>query len=94
MLWKRDRIIAKTKSKYWRTNTKFGIRVPKTVEETLRLDEENGNDFWGKALKKEMKNVCVAYKPHVSHTTGEIRKGKAKDLIGCTEISCRCRGER
>ena len=36
-----------------------------------------------------MKNVCVAYKPHVSHTPGEIRKGKAKELIGYTEISCR-----
>jgi hypothetical protein len=89
VLRRRDRIISKAKTKYWRTNSKFGIRLPKTVEEALRIDRENGNDFWEKALKKEMTNVRVSYKPHEAHTPDEIRQGKAKELIGYTEISCR-----
>ena len=36
-------IIAKIKAKYWcKTNT-FGIRVPKSVNEALAIDRENGN---------------------------------------------------
>jgi hypothetical protein len=35
----RKRIIAKLKKKYWRTEYKFGIRLPKTVEEeALEID--------------------------------------------------------
>eukprot|EP00957_Ditylum_brightwellii_P171447 13051798-Ditylum_brightwellii.AAC.1 len=30
---KRNRIINKVKSKYWRISNKFGIRLPKTVDE-------------------------------------------------------------
>ena len=43
---KRERIIAKVKSKYWMKTRKFGIRVPKTVEEAKRLDQENGDHQW------------------------------------------------
>ena len=35
---KKDRIIAKVKSRYWRTTHKFGIRLPRTVEEALRAN--------------------------------------------------------
>jgi hypothetical protein len=49
VLRKRNRIVAKVK-RYWRTTHKFGIRVPKTVEEALSIDDETGNDFWRKAL--------------------------------------------
>ena len=34
-LKKRNRAIAKVKSKYWRTSHKFGIRVPKSIDEGL-----------------------------------------------------------
>jgi hypothetical protein len=47
-------MICKVKSKYWRTTHKFGIRLPKTVEEAYRIDRETGPDFWRKAIKKEM----------------------------------------
>ncbi|KAI2501062.1 Reverse transcriptase (RNA-dependent DNA polymerase) [Fragilaria crotonensis] len=53
--------VAKVK-RYWRTTHKFGIRVPKTVEEALAIDEETGTDFWRKALGKEMTKVKVAWK--------------------------------
>ena len=59
VLRKRNRIVAKVK-RYWRTTHKFGIGLPKTVEEALAIDEETGTDFWRKALAKEMAKVKVA----------------------------------
>ena len=35
-LKKRNRVIANVKSKYWRTTHKFGIRVPKSINEAYR----------------------------------------------------------
>ena len=51
---KRDVIISKVKTKYWRTTHKFGIRVPKDVDEALRLDQESfpPNTFWYDAIQK------------------------------------------
>ena len=46
VLKKRNRIIAKVKSKYWVRTHKFGIRVPKSVAEAKRLDKANGNTLW------------------------------------------------
>ena len=57
VLKKRNRILAKVKSKYWLRTHKFGIRVPKTVAEAIALDKENGNTLWWDAICKEMKNV-------------------------------------
>ena len=33
---------------------KYGVRVPRTVKEALRFDEENDNSFWADAISKEM----------------------------------------
>ena len=48
--------------------------MPKTVEDALRIDKENGDDRWAKATKKEMDKVYVAFdikergdKPPVGH---------------------------
>ena len=35
--------------------------MPKTVEEALKLDKENGNTLWYDAITKEMKNVRIAF---------------------------------
>ena len=49
--WVRDtvrhryRIVAKVKSKYWRTSHKFGIRGPKTAKEAYEIDRQSGSDF-------------------------------------------------
>ena len=56
VLQKRSRIINKVKSKYWKRTHKYGIRLPHSVEEALRIDEETGTDFWRLAIEKEMKN--------------------------------------
>ena len=45
-LKKRERILAKVKSKYWVRTHKVGIRIPKSVEEAKRFDRENGNTLW------------------------------------------------
>ncbi|KAI2513146.1 Reverse transcriptase (RNA-dependent DNA polymerase) [Fragilaria crotonensis] len=47
---KRDRIIAKVKSKHWQQTHKYGIRIPKTVQEALAIDKENGNMLWWDAI--------------------------------------------
>ena len=58
---KRDRALAKLKSKYWQRTHKYGIRIPKSVEEALAIDKENGNTLWWDAVCKEMKNVRPAF---------------------------------
>ena len=62
VLRKRDRIISKVKSSYHRRSHKYGIRVPKTVEEALEFDKQDGSTFWRDAIEKEMKNVRCAFK--------------------------------
>jgi hypothetical protein len=87
VLRKRNRIVAKVK-RYWRTTHKFGIRVPKTVEEALAIDEETGTDFWRKALGKEMSKVKVAWKSAEGVTLEQARSGKEPSMIGFQEIRC------
>ena len=60
-LKKRERIISAVNNRVKKTTHKYGIRVPNTVEEAYRLDKENGNDLWRKAIAKEMKNVSIAF---------------------------------
>ena len=86
VLRKRKRILSKLgKSKYWRTVEKFGIRVPKTVEEAMRLDRENGNSLWNDAIQKEMKHVMPAFS-RAKCTLDEAKAGK--ELVGYQKISC------
>ena len=54
---KQERILAKLKSKYWQRTHKFGIRIPKSVEQAVTVDKENGNTLWWDAICKEMTNV-------------------------------------
>ena len=61
VLKKKQRIVSKVKSKYWQRTHKFGIRIPKNVEEARRFDRENGNTLWWEAICKEMKNVRIAF---------------------------------
>ena len=43
-------------------NQKYVINLPKTVEEALMFDKENGNTLWSDAIAKEMTNVKVAFR--------------------------------
>ena len=78
VLKKRKAIIAKLKSKYWQRTHKYGIRIPKTVEEALQIDREEGNTFWADAIETEMKKIRPAFK---------LYEGDVKDLIGYQEIT-------
>ena len=61
VLRKRDRILMKVKSKFIRKSHKYGVEIPKSVQHALQIDERTGTTFWSEAIKKEMKNVMVAF---------------------------------
>ena len=64
VLKKQDRIISQAmcrSARYHKRTHKFGIELPKTVEEAYAIDRATGATFWPDAIGKEMKNVCVAF---------------------------------
>ena len=79
-LHKRNRIIAKLKSKYWVRTRKFGIKIPKTVAEAKQFDQENGNTFWWDAVCEEMRNVRPAFEAW-ERSEGDIP-------IGYQQVKC------
>ena len=77
---KRNRIISKVKSKCWTRTHKYGIRIPKNVNEAQELDRSNGNSLWWDAICQEMKNVRIAF---------EEFDGDVKDLLpGYQYVDC------
>jgi Reverse transcriptase (RNA-dependent DNA polymerase) len=85
---RRNRIISKVKSRYWTTTHKFGIRLPKSVEEALEIDRNTNTDFWRKAINKEMAKVKIAWQVNEKYAPQQIREGKAPEFIGFQEIGC------
>lgn len=61
-LKKRDAIISAVSKRYHKRTHKFGIAIPKTLDEAIDLDKENKDTKWQDAMAKEMKNVMVAFK--------------------------------
>lgn len=62
-LKKKERIIAKIKTRYFRREQKFGIPLPKSVAEAYDLDKESGTTFWSDAIRKEVGgNIMPAIK--------------------------------
>jgi Reverse transcriptase (RNA-dependent DNA polymerase) len=75
------RIVAKAtrvRNKYWQRTHKYGIEIPKTVEDALRIDKENGNTVWWDAIMEEMAAVRIAFRRHHSSVPP----------IAFTEIKC------
>ena len=87
-LKKRERMISKVKTKYWRTTHKYGVRLPKNAAEALEIDKETGTDYWEKAMNKEMKKAKVSYEEVEGCTPEEVRSGQVPELNGYTEITC------
>ena len=80
VLKKRNRIIAKTKSKYWLPTHKFRIEIPKSVIQARQIDAKCGNTLWWDEICKEMKNVRPAF---------EVFEGGIEELpTGYQEIKC------
>lgn len=59
---------------------KFGICIPKSVEEARQLDLENGDTLWWDAICREMKNVRIAFE--------EFEGGESAIPIGYQKINC------
>ena len=61
-LKRRNKIIKQVHHRLAKKTHKFGIKVPNSVEEALRLDRDNGNNLWKKAIDNELGNVRVAFR--------------------------------
>ena len=62
--------------------------MPKSIEEALQFDKENGNDHWEKALDEEMTKAKVSWKRLDNVTPEQVRTGEVPKLIGHQEIDC------
>ena len=60
-LRQRDKIIAAVNTRLRKESLKYGIAVPRTLDEAKRMDRDNGNTLWADAINKEMANVRVAF---------------------------------
>ena len=68
---KRTAIISKATTKYWDRTHKYGIEIPKSVQDAIRIDKENHNTLWQDAIAMEMKNLHIAF---------EVFEGDIQDL--------------
>jgi hypothetical protein len=62
VLKKQNIIIAAVTKMYHKRTHKFGIQVPKTWDEAVKLDEENGNTIWQDEIRKEMNIIRIEFK--------------------------------
>jgi hypothetical protein len=62
VLKNRSRIIADVTKRYHKRTYNFGIEVPKSWDECVRLDKENGNTLWQDTVRKEINNVRIVFK--------------------------------
>ena len=60
-LRKRDTIISAIRARIRKTTQKYGIEIPTSISAARDLDRKNGNDFWMRAIEKEMINVGIAF---------------------------------
>ena len=60
-LHKHDHIISLVKAQVLKTTHKYGIELPMSIAHAYELNHKNGNDFWRKAIKKEMQNAGVTF---------------------------------
>jgi hypothetical protein len=86
---RRNRIIAKVKSRYWKTSHKFGIELPHSVEEAFAIDRLNDNNFWQEAIEKEMSKIkgMGAFERYENASPQQLKDGSRK-LPGYQQIGC------
>lgn len=85
---KRKRIVCGAKTKYWLRTHKHGIRLPKMVEEAHRIDEENGNKDWSKAMDREVTNMMCAYEFSDDDSTLFQSGIQRSQGTGCSIFAC------
>jgi hypothetical protein len=62
VICRKKRLIKLSQTRLLQPQYKYGICVPRNIEEAIKFDLENGNNFWETAIANEMKNVRVAFK--------------------------------
>jgi len=62
VLSRRNRIVAAVNKRYHKRTHKYGIEVPKTYDDCVRIDTANGNTLWQDAVTSEMEKVRIAFK--------------------------------
>jgi hypothetical protein len=62
VLQKRTRISSAVTKRYHKRTHKFGIEVPKSWDDCVKLDKENDNTLWQDEVRKEMKDFRIAFK--------------------------------
>ena len=85
-----NHIISQVKTHYWCTTHKFGIKLPHSVKEALKINEETGTGFWKKVINKEMAKVKVTWKVHEGHIPEQVQNGNVSELQSCQEFGCHC----
>ena len=61
MIRHRDQIIALINNRYHKKMHKFGIELPKMIQQALDIDKQTGTTYWYDAIQKEVCNVKVAF---------------------------------
>ena len=62
VLKRRERIVSMVNKRVLKRTHKYGIRVPRTYDEAVAIDTENGNTLWQDAVQQEMNKVRIAFK--------------------------------
>jgi hypothetical protein len=62
VLKKRSRIILDVTESYHKRTHNFGVEVPKSWDECVRLEKENDNTLWQDAVRKDIKNFRIEFK--------------------------------
>ena len=63
VLKKRDKIVAiirKWQIQYLKKSCKFGVELPKSMEQALALDVKKGKTIWADAISEEIEHVKVS----------------------------------
>ena len=54
-------IISNINSRYWNGTQKYGIRFPKSVEEAVQIDKDNGETQWKESTDKDMTKNSITF---------------------------------
>jgi hypothetical protein len=61
-LKKRERIVDAVNKRYVLRSHKFGVKLPKSVQDALRINEQTNTTYWRNVIALEIKNVDVDFK--------------------------------
>ena len=75
--------MSKVKSKYWERTHKYGIRIPKTVQEAYAIDTENGDSYWTDAIREEMAKIKGAVRVYDGPIEKFVERLKSRRLVCC-----------